>query len=370
MERETKIGLASFVLGVGLEVSGLTLPFVGYFLMFLGVVLFLHATLNSRFHKVVPTESAITPNWSVRDLFFYIEPGVLDDDKADRAIEIGNEIRDKAALGQLKFWGRPLPSEGSIENLFRESHVPLEPIDESYWRKADFTYRFFTDDRQFIQHTYPDDGSRLLPFADLQVNKAEALRIWSERKKPLDANDRSIWLAFAVPIILLLILASPMAISDTSKFINYAYPYLKRWVFPPIEPSMGIEDALIRPYQSDPNLMEIGLEIKNVSDKLIHYRVQDFVISIDGDKKLYLTRKATDTKSLPQTMGTVLWFSSFSDLMNAEQQFATFDFVIEYGPKRNVVERLLKATFSCDMVRGKQDSIDCVIKKESDEEIP
>ncbi len=367
MEPEKRIGLAAFVGGVGLEVAGITVPYVGYALMAVGGVLFIHAILSQR--NKVQGEVLSGPNFSIRDLFFHIDPGVLDDDNADRGFQIGNEIRNKAALGQLKTWGRPLPHEGSIENLFRESHVPLEPIDESYWRKADFSYRFFTEHQQHVQHTYPDHGSRLPALADLQVNKSEALKIWTTRK-PLDSNDHSIWWAFAIPITFLLVLLSPMILSDTSIAINYASPYLKRWVFQPIEPSLGIEDALIRPYQSDTSLLEVGLEIKNVSDKLIHYRVQDFVISIDGDKRLYLTRKATDTKSVPQTMGAMLWFSPFSDSINSEQKFATFDVAIEYGPKKNVIERILIATFSCDLVRGKQVSTDCMIKKELDEEIP
>jgi hypothetical protein len=230
---------------------------------------------------------------------------------------------------------------------------------------------FFGEGERYkeLVHAQSQERDSRIEYRNVTFNKAQALGIWP-KKKALDADDHSIWWAFAVPIVFLLFLASPMAVSDTTKTLNYIYPHFKRWVFRPIEPSLGIEDALIRPYQSDPSLLEIGLEIKNVSAKPIHYRVQNFVISIGGDKRLYLTRKATDTKSLPQTMGTMIWFNPFSDLINSEQQFATFDFVIEYGLKKNVTERILAASFSCNLVLGKQVSTDCMVKKESDDEIP
>lgn len=296
------------------------------------------------------------PDWTIRELFLHIDPYQLEDDNPPGGSvwrDIGDDVKDHLSAGDLIGWGRKAEGNQSITK-----------IRKSYWSGSNFTYWFFDSDgnNQSAHVLKKNDAD----YRDLRVNRAQALKIWPN-KQPLDANDNSIWWAFAVPIIFLLILASPMAFSDASKAINYAYPHLKGWVFRPIEPSLGIEDALIRPYQSDPSLLEIGLEIKNVSDKLIHFRVQDFVISIDGDKRLYLTRKATDTKS---SMGTMLWFNAFSDVLNPKQQFATFDFTIEYGPKKNVTERLLIATFSCDLVRGKQVSTDCIIKKESDDEIP
>jgi hypothetical protein len=50
--------------------------------------------------------SPVVPDWPVRDLFFHIDPNVLDirpDDEAPWQT-VGNSIRDAFALGQLKVW--------------------------------------------------------------------------------------------------------------------------------------------------------------------------------------------------------------------------------------------------------------------------
>jgi hypothetical protein len=58
---------------------------------------------------------------------------------------------------------------------------PLKPVDEpGYWTHARFTYWFLKDDGRLNSHTTAPDETGLLDYADLQVNGAEAMKIWPE----------------------------------------------------------------------------------------------------------------------------------------------------------------------------------------------
>ena len=52
------------------------------------------------------------PNWSIHELFTLADPNFLsrtDEGVGDRWDEVGNDIRDQAALGRLRIWGRTMP---------------------------------------------------------------------------------------------------------------------------------------------------------------------------------------------------------------------------------------------------------------------
>jgi hypothetical protein len=129
------------------------------------------------------------PDWPIRDLFTHIRPDLLtrvDDRVGDTWDEIGNDVRDKAGTGRLKIWGRRL---GSALKLLGEREV-LGEIDPRYWTSAFFTYKFISEpEADDAPHTYLGSGvtvedvpsiSRSV-YADLQVNKAEALAIWPKK---------------------------------------------------------------------------------------------------------------------------------------------------------------------------------------------
>jgi hypothetical protein len=74
---------------------------------------------------------------------------------------------------------------------------------------------------------------------------------------------------------------------------------------------------------------------------------------------------------MPPTKGMALWFSPFSEGLNSEKKaFLTFDVAVEYGAKKDILERKLTAKFTCDLLLGKKASTDCMIEKEADEELP
>ena len=270
-----------------------------------------------------------------------------------------SEIDDKAKSGRLKIDAR------------RNNQIEREKIERDFWDIACFDA--VPNDRSIWRITVrPKDGlSRAtitkiqkLDYVDLRAKWSEVKDIWPEQNKVLDRLTRGIThkkidrnkrLTGVLAASLLLITSAT----------------LWRVYFAPIEPSLGIEDALIRPYPRDKNLLEVGFQFKNVSNMDIYYGVQDFAISVGDDKRLYLSQKAKNASPIPRTMGTQLWFSPFSEGLNTEQKtFLTFDVVIEYGATKDFFERVLTAKFSCDLVLGKLGSTDCMIEKEADKEIP
>jgi hypothetical protein len=118
------------------------------------------------------------PDFHLHELFSHIDPEVLsraDDGVSDRWDEIANEIRDRAALGALKIWGRPV--RDNVDSLLGQRQA-LRLIGPSYWTMAFFTYSFFDGTADNAPHTYLEYGRSGVEYTDLQVNRAEALRIW------------------------------------------------------------------------------------------------------------------------------------------------------------------------------------------------
>jgi hypothetical protein len=118
------------------------------------------------------------PNWAIDELFSHIDPELLsrtDPNVGDTWDEIGNKIRDQAALGRLHIWGRPM--RDGPDSILGQRITP-RLIEPDYWTIAYFTYSFFDSEAADDAHTYLEVGRSGVQYSDLQVNKAEALRLW------------------------------------------------------------------------------------------------------------------------------------------------------------------------------------------------
>jgi len=117
------------------------------------------------------------PDWPIRELFFYLDPDVLDRNNFER---IGRVILDALSEGRLRAWGRPLPpdSDGFPVNAKVQSSPTV--IKKSYWPHAAWTYQFFADSQRFNPHTHAAKGTPIkkgrpfIPYADIRVSKASA----------------------------------------------------------------------------------------------------------------------------------------------------------------------------------------------------
>jgi uncharacterized membrane protein YidH (DUF202 family) len=115
------------------------------------------------------------PDWTIRDLFFHIRPDLIDDPKAKAWQEVGRDVMDKFSTGRLKVWGRPIMP---VTNR----RAPLKRVDEAeYWIYAEFTFWFLDEGNRESAHTSITRAHELPEYADLQVNRAEALEIWPDK---------------------------------------------------------------------------------------------------------------------------------------------------------------------------------------------
>ena len=108
--------------------------------------------------ETVERSNTPLPDLEIHELFSHVDPEFLartDDGVADRWDEVGNLIRDRAALGALKIWGRPV--RDSVDQLLGQTE-PLRLIEPSYWTMAFFTYSFFDDTAGSAPHTYFEYG--------------------------------------------------------------------------------------------------------------------------------------------------------------------------------------------------------------------
>ena len=114
------------------------------------------------------------PNWTMPELVELLLSMSIDVVPAISAIE------DKARLGQLAFWGRKYSAASPHENP-----NPLRPIATDHWDRyclnamrcayADDATTCCTEPRNphNLEHSYTES------FQDLQVNKAQAMALWS-----------------------------------------------------------------------------------------------------------------------------------------------------------------------------------------------
>jgi len=129
---------------------------------------------------MTPTASAgatlrtdIYPDWGIRELFFHIRSDLIDEPDKKRWESVGREVMDHFSTGRLKAWGRPI--YGS------RKPGPMKLVDEpGYWGHAEFSYWFLKEDGRENRHTWVKSETKLPDYADIQVNRAEAMPIWPE----------------------------------------------------------------------------------------------------------------------------------------------------------------------------------------------
>jgi hypothetical protein len=133
-------------------------------------------------HVAVGTNASMygLPDWPIHNLFFHVHPKILDQPHLSYWEVIGRRLLDQLSIGRLRSWGRPY--QGSREET--ERHSTLVEIPQDYWAKGgDFSYMFFAE--QFAAHTNPPDNSGWPEYADVQLNKAQALNIaWPTLSTP------------------------------------------------------------------------------------------------------------------------------------------------------------------------------------------
>jgi hypothetical protein len=105
------------------------------------------------------------PDWKIRELFHHIQPdGLLENNKWQ---EVGADVLDKLASGQLMAWGRRVRSR------------PLQHIGTMFWADANFTFWFLAEGQDDSEHA--KSHSLIVAdeaYSDIRVNKAQAKRIW------------------------------------------------------------------------------------------------------------------------------------------------------------------------------------------------
>jgi|SRR5271157_3922228 len=112
------------------------------------------------------------PDWSMQDLFRYLRPSVSPTGPTALWEEVGGDVLDKLSSGQLHAWGREIVRDATT------TLRSLAPIDSAYWRTAQFTYAFLLDEHERDVHARQDAPSRLPDYADLRINRENAVKIW------------------------------------------------------------------------------------------------------------------------------------------------------------------------------------------------
>lgn len=111
------------------------------------------------------------PDWTIRELFYYLRPDVVDDKDMELWKLVGSEVQDQLSIGRLQIWGREIQKPS-------RARAPLREIEKSYWSHAKFSYWFLAENHEDVNHTYPPQGTSLAEYSDLRINKAQALKIW------------------------------------------------------------------------------------------------------------------------------------------------------------------------------------------------
>jgi hypothetical protein len=146
--------------------------------------------LVQRLGEILATEAengsrapnGVYPDMTIRALFFHVRPDLIEEADKERWIEVGREVMDHFSTGRLKVWGRP------IYRVARRG--PMKSVDEPrYWAHAEFSYFFLKEDGRESLHTWVKTETGLPDYADLQVNREEALKIWPEPGQ--SADDRT-----------------------------------------------------------------------------------------------------------------------------------------------------------------------------------
>lgn len=116
------------------------------------------------------------PDWTIRELFYHIDPEILDDADSNAYRKNLKEMKDAFSLNRLRVWGRQRDAQGLGEILGEDA--PLVEIEPSYWRRSHFTLSFLDPSSDESAHTYVERGVELPEYVDLRVNRSKAMSVW------------------------------------------------------------------------------------------------------------------------------------------------------------------------------------------------
>lgn len=122
---------------------------------------------------------ASAPDWLTHELFYYLRPNISPNSTSTLWDEVGSDVLDKLSSGQLHAWGREVVRGATT------TFLSLTPIDRAYWRAARFNYVFLLDDHERDVHVTQHLPSNLPNYADLRINREDAVRLWPH---PLHGN--------------------------------------------------------------------------------------------------------------------------------------------------------------------------------------
>jgi hypothetical protein len=137
-----------------------------------------------RLRRAKPQAAIAHPaDWSIRELFGHLRPDIplkasstvgraTFDDLDERWVPIGNDVIKQLSLGRLHASGRAFKG-------IRLMHA--SPILSDFWQSAKFTYWFLDRLGTGILHAKNALGEE---YADVEVNRAEALSIWPDEPWP------------------------------------------------------------------------------------------------------------------------------------------------------------------------------------------
>jgi len=114
------------------------------------------------------------PNWTIRELFYYIRPDLAEDAEAKEWEVVGDELLDKLSTGQLDAWGR-------FESSSSKKAGALTKIPQGFWEDADWTYWFLAEGHDRLVHAKRFSGLGFEEYRDIQVNRSQAMRLWHKK---------------------------------------------------------------------------------------------------------------------------------------------------------------------------------------------
>jgi hypothetical protein len=122
------------------------------------------------------------PNMTIREVFFHIDPDILENDTDNRLERVSKDIRDKLSTKHALSWGR-------LINRQKKSRSALVKIPNDYWATAQFTYDFLSQGSEDQGHSWhPHEGGLSYEYADLRMNRARVETLWPVHE--IDAKRR------------------------------------------------------------------------------------------------------------------------------------------------------------------------------------
>jgi hypothetical protein len=127
--------------------------------------------------------------WTIKDLFQHIDPGYLENNSWEK---IGDELRDALSEGRMTMWGRLKETDSGP---WIGPRAALTPIEKTYWYKAYFTYLFFHQEAAEGVHCFADRKTGRPAYTDLQVSRAEVLKLWPGEPDDIAENYANVRVA-------------------------------------------------------------------------------------------------------------------------------------------------------------------------------